>query len=149
MDIKRICSSDLLTVSQGKNANSANEFVIDFDQCNHIHSAFQKGHIDTAMSIYLSSPSSSDETAFAYKPLSAEADTRLLELEPAPDASFPLQCRISEICLSSDDSIEYEALSYTWGAPKFPETLHVIEDEDKTSVVKITRISGTLCSGSD
>lgn len=90
------------------------------------------------MSISLSSPSSSDKTAFAYNPLSAEADTRLIELDPAPDASFPLQCRISEICLSSDDLIGYEALSYTWGAPEFTETLHVIQGEDKTRVIKIT-----------
>ncbi|KAI0168023.1 heterokaryon incompatibility protein-domain-containing protein [Pestalotiopsis sp. NC0098] len=90
------------------------------------------------MSAFLPSPSSSDETAFTYKPLSAEADTRLIELEPAPDASSPLRCHIAELCLSSDDLVEYEALSYTWGAPEFTETLHVIEDVDKTSVIKIT-----------
>ncbi|KAK6193070.1 aprataxin-like protein [Pestalotiopsis sp. IQ-011] len=69
---------------------------------------------------------------------SAEADTRLIELEPAPDASSPLRCRIADLCLSSEDLIEYEALSYTWGAPDFTETLHVIKDEDETSVIKIT-----------
>lgn len=90
------------------------------------------------MSALLPSPSSSDETAFTYKPLSAEADTRLIELEPAPDASSPLQCHIAELCLSSDDLVEYEALSYTWGEPEFTETLHVIEDQYKTSIVKIT-----------
>lgn len=90
------------------------------------------------MPALLPSRSSSDETAFAYKPLSAEADTRLIELEPAPDASSPLRCRIADLCLSSDDLVEYEALSYTWGAPDFTETLYVIEHEDKTNVLKIT-----------
>ncbi|KAI4601964.1 hypothetical protein KJ359_010830 [Pestalotiopsis sp. 9143b] len=90
------------------------------------------------MSALLPSRNSSEETAFAYKPLSAEADTRIIELEPAPDASFPLRCRIADLCLSSKDLVEYEALSYTWGAPDFTETLHVVKDEDKTSVIKIT-----------
>ncbi|ETS74863.1 hypothetical protein PFICI_13347 [Pestalotiopsis fici W106-1] len=105
---------------------------------NNTHIPLTRLKMSAAMSALPRSRTSPGDADFAYKPLSADADTRLVELEPAPDASFPLQCRITELCLSSEDLIEYEALSYTWGASEFTETLYVIEEEDKTSVIKIT-----------
>lgn len=89
------------------------------------------------MSASLQPSSASNESPYAYQPLSAEADTRIIELVPAIDASFPLQCRISELSLWSEDLTDYEALSYTWGQPDFSETLSVIQD-GQTSVLGIT-----------
>ncbi|KAF2998412.1 hypothetical protein E8E14_005154 [Neopestalotiopsis sp. 37M] len=89
------------------------------------------------MSASLQSSSASDESPYAYQPLSAKADTRIIELVPAIDASFPLQCRIAELSLWSEDLRDYEALSYTWGQPDFSETLSVIQD-GQTSVLGIT-----------
>ncbi|KAF7521098.1 hypothetical protein G7054_g12559 [Neopestalotiopsis clavispora] len=83
-------------------------------------------------------PRTMSEIAFTYQPLSAEADTRIIELQPAPDALYPLQCRIAELCLSSEDLVDYEALSYTWGQPDFSECLFVLQDNGQRSVLKIT-----------
>ncbi|ETS80103.1 hypothetical protein PFICI_07632 [Pestalotiopsis fici W106-1] len=81
-----------------------------------------------------------EEITFAYQPLSAEAETRIIELQPAPDASFPLQCRIAELCLSNKDLTEYEAISYTWGGQVLSECLYVLGDDGggQSSVIKIT-----------
>ena len=56
---------------------------------------------------------------YTYPPLSGEDGIRLLELLPGTDE--PLECNILPIKLS--DKQDFEALSYTWGNPKFPNPL--------------------------
>lgn len=69
---------------------------------------------------------------YIYQPLPPSAQTRIIVLEPSLDASAPLTCRIEELRLRSDEG--FQALSYTWGEPKFTETLIVA----KTSFLRIT-----------
>ncbi|RMJ17999.1 hypothetical protein CDV36_002314 [Fusarium kuroshium] len=60
-----------------------------------------------------------DTTApFQYTPLSGPKMIRVLILHPARRSSQPIECSFREISLQDNvASVEYEALSYTWGAP--------------------------------
>ncbi|KAI0434410.1 heterokaryon incompatibility protein-domain-containing protein [Xylaria sp. FL1042] len=69
---------------------------------------------------------------YHYKPLPSSAQSRIIILEPASDESAPLICRIEELRVESDEG--FQALSYTWGAPTFTETLLV----DKAYFLRIT-----------
>ncbi|RSL54073.1 hypothetical protein CEP54_010071 [Fusarium duplospermum] len=56
---------------------------------------------------------------FQYTPLSGPKKIRLLILHPARRSSQPIECSFREISLQDNDaSVDYEALSYTWGAPR-------------------------------
>lgn len=76
---------------------------------------------------------------YTYQQLSSDADTRIIELEPASDPSAPLECQIKELRLSSmRESDDYEALSYTWGKPEFTEPLVVNEEGEAARLLYIT-----------
>ncbi len=63
---------------------------------------------------------------------------RLLHLQPSRDRDAKLECRLVEtqipdydyLCQQSTNTAhikcEYQALSYTWGEPQFPQSLHVL-----------------------
>jgi hypothetical protein len=65
---------------------------------------------------------------------------RLLHLQPSTDRDARLECRLVEtqipdydydyLCQQSTSTAhvkcEYHALSYTWGEPQFPQSLHVL-----------------------
>ncbi|KLU90673.1 hypothetical protein MAPG_10525 [Magnaporthiopsis poae ATCC 64411] len=55
---------------------------------------------------------------YRYVPVSSPRHTRVLRLEPSPDAASPLRCSLSEVSLDAleDPSTGYTALSYTWDA---------------------------------
>ncbi|ROW17302.1 hypothetical protein VPNG_01389 [Cytospora leucostoma] len=53
--------------------------------------------------------------AFVHKPLSSPRSFRVLELLPSLDFDSTVYCEIREESL--DGQVEYEALSYVWGAP--------------------------------
>ncbi|KAL7938012.1 heterokaryon incompatibility domain-containing protein [Trichoderma chlorosporum] len=63
---------------------------------------------------------------YQYRPLSPEASTRIIELQPSYEQEGPLRCNLQEINIESDPF--YEALSYTWGKPEFTEPL-TLDDE--------------------
>lgn len=68
-------------------------------------------------------------------PLQAAGDIRTLILQPAPSDEEPLSCRLAVVSLGK--SPEYEALSYTWGAPFEGQTLdpqHIILCEETFEV---------------
>lgn len=58
--------------------------------------------------------------SYQYAPLSGPRSIRILVLQPARKANRPIQCSFKEISLGndSDPELRYEALSYTWGAPR-------------------------------
>jgi hypothetical protein len=60
--------------------------------------------------------------AFQYTPLKGARHIRVLVLEPARKTSDPVHCSFKEISLDDEATVTtttpYEALSYTWGAPK-------------------------------
>ncbi|KAI0435513.1 heterokaryon incompatibility protein-domain-containing protein [Xylaria telfairii] len=60
---------------------------------------------------------------YRYQPLPSSAQSRIIVLEPSSDVSAPLICRIEELKIESDEG--FQALSYTWGEPRFTETLVV------------------------
>ena len=62
--------------------------------------------------------------AHQYSTLRYEDSIRLLKLHPAGNDADDsgLSCGLEDCRLSGDPS--YEALSYTWGQPLFPEVLH-------------------------
>ncbi|KAJ4191879.1 hypothetical protein NW767_010786 [Fusarium falciforme] len=72
-------------------------------------------------------------TAFKYIPLSGPKKIRLLSLHPAWRSSQPIKCSFREITLQDNvASVDYEALSYTWGAPRGTEP---IQCEGRTILV--------------
>src|SRR6266480_3054658 len=60
---------------------------------------------------------------------------RLLHLLPATDRDAQLECQLIETHIPNSQSgraqgsthIQYQALSYTWGEPEFPRSLHVLQ----------------------
>lgn len=74
---------------------------------------------------------------YSYKPLSPTRHTRILRLEAAADDSAPLRCSLHDIDL--DDDLDYDAISYTWGAPDFTDNLFVVaSDGSPISCLRIT-----------
>ncbi|KAI1364257.1 heterokaryon incompatibility protein-domain-containing protein [Xylaria arbuscula] len=69
---------------------------------------------------------------YRYQPLPPSTQTRIIVLEPSSDAAAPLRCRLETLHVESDKG--FQALSYTWGAPIFTETLIV----DETYFLRIT-----------
>jgi hypothetical protein len=56
---------------------------------------------------------------FQYSPLSGLRSIRILILQPAWKVSHPIQCSFKETSLEEQGTaLPYEALSYTWGAPR-------------------------------
>jgi len=62
-------------------------------------------------------------TAYQYENLTSPRSIRLLCLEPCSNGTGELRAHFLLSCI--DQPPEYEALSYTWGEPVFPERLHV------------------------
>ncbi|KFA52453.1 hypothetical protein S40293_08841 [Stachybotrys chartarum IBT 40293] len=56
--------------------------------------------------------------AYDYVPLSGPRMVRILVVEPARSKTMPIRCSFLEGCLDDADSLNFEALSYTWGMPK-------------------------------
>lgn len=75
---------------------------------------------------------------YSYKPLSPSQHTRILRLEASADRSAPLRCSLHEVDLDKD--LDYDAISYTWGAPDFTEKLFVVANDGfpDSSCLKIT-----------
>ncbi|KAH7370781.1 heterokaryon incompatibility protein-domain-containing protein [Rhexocercosporidium sp. MPI-PUGE-AT-0058] len=46
---------------------------------------------------------------------SSKKEIRILHLLPALNWEDGIQCRLSVVCLSNDDRLQYQALSYVWG----------------------------------
>lgn len=69
--------------------------------------------------------------AYKYTDLPRDDSIRLLELLPARDG--PLKCTLFSVRLQEDP--DFEALSYTWGAPEFPNTLRI---DPSNCLLKIT-----------
>ncbi|KAF2116900.1 heterokaryon incompatibility protein-domain-containing protein [Lophiotrema nucula] len=66
----------------------------------------------------------SEAAGFAYpryqhEPLQSPEHIRLIYLEPASDRCSPLTCEVKQHKLN-DQSLNFEAISYTWGPPVFP-----------------------------
>ena len=68
------------------------------------------------------------EERYEYSPLRNHASIRLLTLLPAA-VGTPLRCHIIE-CQGRSDTT-YEALSYTWNDPVFPEAIYVCDTADQ------------------
>jgi hypothetical protein len=68
---------------------------------------------------------------YQYLPLENHDSIRLLILLPSSESEEDLRCELIHARLREDP--HYEALSYTWGAAHFPETLHADE-----SIIRIT-----------
>lgn len=56
---------------------------------------------------------------YSYEPLLSPTHTRILEIQPSMHLAAPLHCALRFMDLDEDP--DYEALSYTWGAPGFTE----------------------------
>ncbi|RYO93377.1 hypothetical protein DL766_000767 [Monosporascus sp. MC13-8B] len=69
---------------------------------------------------------------YTYTPLSGNAHTRVIKLQPAKNNSDPLHCTVEEIRLDTGEL--YSAISYTWGKPNFIEKLII----DQTYILPIT-----------
>ncbi|RYP15873.1 hypothetical protein DL765_005449 [Monosporascus sp. GIB2] len=69
---------------------------------------------------------------YTYTPLSGNAHTRVIKLQPAKNNSDPLHCTVGEIKLDTGEP--YSAISYTWGQPNFTEKLII----DQTYILPIT-----------
>ena len=73
---------------------------------------------------------------FHYEPLCAEDAIRFIVLHPATDEEDPLSCSIIQH-RRSVQIVDYSAVSYAWGEPKFSQNLEIRCDDD-TSYLKIT-----------
>lgn len=70
---------------------------------------------------------------------------RLLHLLPSPDRAAQIYCQLIETQIadvrhgkptnSLAPNTHYQALSYTWGSPVFPKTLHVVQGEDSNTTL--------------
>jgi len=54
-----------------------------------------------------------------YAALESDEHIRLIILHPSEDSSAPLTCSIQQAKLDDGDLLDYEPISYTWGAPIF------------------------------
>lgn len=73
---------------------------------------------------------------YKYEPLCAKDEARFVLLEPVKNGNDPLSCSIIQ-CRRSVENLEYCAVSYAWGEPKFTENLEVKSNGD-TSYLRIT-----------
>ncbi|KAJ3456762.1 hypothetical protein MRS44_016785 [Fusarium solani] len=72
---------------------------------------------------------------FQYIPLLGPKNIRVLILHPARRSNQPIECSFREITLQDNvASVDYEALSYTWGAPRGTEP---IQCEGRTILVTL------------
>ncbi|KAI9155035.1 Heterokaryon incompatibility protein [Paramyrothecium foliicola] len=72
--------------------------------------------------------SQSYDTPYRYRPLAADAQTRIIELQPSGgDADAPLRCNICDIDVESLSSTSYEAVSYTW-EDQLPANRLIVDD---------------------
>lgn len=71
------------------------------------------------------------ENGYQYPPLKRDSSIRMLELLPATNG--PLACRLIPVKLMQKP--EYEALSYTWGKPNFP---NLLQEATSNSYFRIT-----------
>lgn len=65
---------------------------------------------------------------YQYQPLQYDDSVRILVLHPSVDNSDPIKCTIQQARLS-DASLEYEALSYTWGDTAQTQAVHLDNGE--------------------
>lgn len=84
---------------------------------------------------------------YEYRPLDRDKKSiRLMSLHPAEDVEAELCCDILEARCDSDDSPDYEAISYVWEGQVPNEDQYIICKDDKTNPKKllITRNSATV-----
>lgn len=72
---------------------------------------------------------------YQYEPLCAEDEARFIVLEPVKDSRDPPSCSIVQ-CRRAK-SLDYSAVSYVWGEPKFSQNLEIKCNGD-TSYLRIT-----------
>ncbi|KAF2201373.1 hypothetical protein GQ43DRAFT_346843, partial [Delitschia confertaspora ATCC 74209] len=78
---------------------------------------------------------------YTYSPLVEDNTIRIIELQPSLDPTVALQCSIAVVFID-DLRSDYEAISYTWGAPVFPFDLNCNDG----TVFKITsNLHAALC----
>ena len=82
----------------------------------------------------------SNEKPYQHAPLRKDTAVRLLKLLPG-EYGAPLQCQIAE-CERTLNAT-YEALSYTWGDPVFPEVIHIC-DASKRDTRQYIHITANL-----
>src|SRR5437762_5991839 len=97
---------------------------------------------------------------YEYAPLSIQPgdsrgvfSIRLLHLLPSADRDAMLECQLVETQIPDyirgqsghsstprrSTHVQYQALSYTWGAPEFPKSLHVLQaDGPPAGAINIT-----------
>lgn len=85
-----------------------------------------------------------DHGRYQHTPLNTRASIRLLRLLPGQYGT-PLKCQIIECGGEVRANAVYEALSYTWGDPIFPEVIHVYDAlfQDTRLYISITQ---NLCN---
>ncbi|KAI9927161.1 hypothetical protein MW887_003544 [Aspergillus wentii] len=71
--------------------------------------------------------------SYSYQPLASPTNIRIIALDPSPNRDSPLRCRIEEISVNNLEET-YEAISYTWGAPIFSQSIYSSEN----TVLRIT-----------
>ncbi|KAJ5613918.1 hypothetical protein N7528_007572 [Penicillium herquei] len=71
---------------------------------------------------------------YKYSWLKSPTNIRTIALEPSTDKNAPLRCSIHEISIDNLEE-EYEAISYTWGAPVFSHSVYCTSD---SSIVRVT-----------
>jgi hypothetical protein len=76
--------------------------------------------------------------AYKYSALSSPTHTRLLELQPAEDATAELLCRIYPADLYDPNAPLFDAISYTWGGEDFSRTIWIEDGKHEPSQMRIT-----------
>ena len=92
----------------------------------------------TRSTMALVGPTSLNEELYQHVPLRKDTSIRLLTLLPG-DYGTPLCCRIAE-CEYPQETL-YEALSYTWNNPVFPEVIYDCDilDPDRRQYIPVTQ----------
>jgi hypothetical protein len=76
-----------------------------------------------------------DIPSYQYGPLQHSDSIRILVLHPSPNDSDPIACTIRHVQLS-DDTLEYEAVSYTWGDSTQTNTIYLNDGRQRLIVGK-------------
>ncbi|KAF2444491.1 HET-domain-containing protein, partial [Karstenula rhodostoma CBS 690.94] len=76
--------------------------------------------------------------AYQYSTLPSPTHTRLLELQPAEDATAELRCRIHHADIHDANAPLFDAISYTWGGEDFSRTISIDDETNEPSQMSIT-----------
>ena len=84
---------------------------------------------------------------YQYLPLESKETLRVLIVHPAQEQTDPIKCQIvhvdrSRVWVKHDESLAFEAISYTWGLPDFSRT--ILCDNDKSTITITPNVDGLL-----